>query len=286
MRDEHTATPETGLPVSSLVVPLDGSPFGERCLATARWLSVRLGASVHLVSVAASAEEAAARRKKLRQLAARDGMSWEVVVAHDAPAEIQLARERLDPALVCMATHGRGRSAALAGSVAADLLHRFHRPLLLVGPKATLDEAAKRLVVGVDGSAVGEVLIPVAAAWAAALGLATSIVTVAEPVPESVREPGRYHRSWGPDSAADGYVAGLVARWRDHVPGVDGTAVYDPITPPGGLVGYFGRAQPALVVLGTHARSGLSRLLLGSDAATVVHTSPVPALVVPLAGRV
>lgn len=33
-----------------------------------------------------------------------------------------------------------------------------------------------------------------------------------------------------------------------------------------------------LIVMGTHGRRGVSRLLLGSDAATVVGTSPVPVL--------
>lgn len=38
------------------------------------------------------------------------------------------------------------------------------------------------------------------------------------------------------------------------------------------------------VVLGTHGRSGLSRVLIGSVAEKVVRTSPVPVLTVPLQG--
>ena len=35
-----------------------------------------------------------------------------------------------------------------------------------------------------------------------------------------------------------------------------------------------------LIVLGTHGRRGLRRLVLGSDAEAVVRTSPVPVLLV------
>lgn len=38
--------------------------------------------------------------------------------------------------------------------------------------------------------------------------------------------------------------------------------------------------QPALVVMGTHGRRGLGRLLLGSVAAEVVRASPVPVVTV------
>jgi nucleotide-binding universal stress UspA family protein len=37
-----------------------------------------------------------------------------------------------------------------------------------------------------------------------------------------------------------------------------------------------------LIVMGTHGRRGLSHLLMGSDAETVIRTSPVPVLTVRL----
>jgi nucleotide-binding universal stress UspA family protein len=39
--------------------------------------------------------------------------------------------------------------------------------------------------------------------------------------------------------------------------------------------------KPELVVMGTHGRRGLARLLLGSVAEKVVRSSPVPVLTVP-----
>jgi nucleotide-binding universal stress UspA family protein len=277
---------ETGLPVTWLVVPLDGSPLAERGVGPARLLAERLGARVHLVSVSSSPEEADSRRTELSALAAANHLSWEVVPADHRADAIEATRDRLNPALVCMATHGRGRSAALVGSVATAVLRHSDVPVLLVGPRAALGGTTpKRLVVCVDGSSESEGLVAVAAAWGSALGLAISLVTVAEPVPESVREHGHYGRMFGPDTDADQYIAGLVGQWTDRVPGIDGTAIYNPVSVGGAVVDHLETDPPALVLVGTRARTGLPRLVLGSVAATVVHESPCPALVVPLPGR-
>ncbi len=44
------------------------------------------------------------------------------------------------------------------------------------------------------------------------------------------------------------------------------------------------RWRPDLVIMGTHGRRGIKRMLLGSDAELVIRSSPVPVLLVP-AGR-
>jgi nucleotide-binding universal stress UspA family protein len=285
MSRRSTVVLETGLPVSWLVVPLDGSPLAERSLGPARGIAERLGARVHLLNVSSSPEEAELHRTGLSALAAAGDLSWEVVLAERNAEAIEATRDRLSPALVCMATHGRGRNAVFVGSVATAVLRHSDVPALLVGPRATLGETqTKRLVVCVDGTPESEGLVTVAAAWASALGLAISIVTVAEPVPESVREHGHYGRMFGPDIDGDQYIAGLVGQWRDRIPGIDGTAIYNPVTVGGAVVEHLETEPPALVLLGTRARTGLPRLVLGSVAATVVHESPCPALVFPLQG--
>ena len=45
------------------------------------------------------------------------------------------------------------------------------------------------------------------------------------------------------------------------------------------------RLRADLIVMGTHGRRGVSRVLLGSDAELVVRSSPVPVLLVPASGR-
>ena len=55
--------------------------------------------------------------------------------------------------------------------------------------------------------------------------------------------------------------------------------------PAGRLVEELKQGQYDLVVLGTHGRTGLMHLLLGSVAEKLVRLSPVPVLTVPPAGR-
>lgn len=136
MSHRPTVILETGLPVSWLVVPLDGSPLAERGVGPAKGMAERLGARVHLLSVPSSPEGVELRRTELSALAAAGHLSSEVLVAKDKSKAIEATRDRLSPALVCMGTHGRGRSAALAGSVATTLLRHSDVPVLLVGPRA------------------------------------------------------------------------------------------------------------------------------------------------------
>lgn len=70
----------------------------------------------------------------------------------------------------------------------------------------------------------------------------------------------------------------LLARHRGEVP-VAGHVVHG--TPAREIVRMAGELGAALVVVGTHGRTGLSHLWFGSVAERVVRTSPVPVLTVP-----
>jgi nucleotide-binding universal stress UspA family protein len=50
--------------------------------------------------------------------------------------------------------------------------------------------------------------------------------------------------------------------------------------PANGIVGYAAREKVDLIVIGTHGRTGLSHLLMGSVAERVVRTAPCPVLTV------
>jgi nucleotide-binding universal stress UspA family protein len=82
-----------------------------------------------------------------------------------------------------MATHGRDRTAGPLGSVAAALLGRSERPVVLVGPGARPSAGADAPVVAaVDRTRHDETLVPVASNWAARLARRLEIVAVAEPL--------------------------------------------------------------------------------------------------------
>ncbi|HEX6419687.1 MAG TPA: universal stress protein [Acidimicrobiales bacterium] len=267
--------------VQHVVVPLDGSPFAERALPVAAWLASDLAADVHLVEVVRPGEDSEGAVRYLDTVARRQqAAAWDVVEHREvgeALAEVVRARPGR---LACLATHGRDRSATLLGSVAASLLDRSRRPVIVVGPEARAVTAADApVVVAVDGTRRDEALVAVALGWAARLSRRLEIVTVAEPAPPGFRDGQPPPRAHGP-ADPEGYVAALVARAADAGVPVGSQVAYDPVGVRDGLVPLLDRTA-ALVVLGSRRRAGLSRVVLGSHAARIVHDARVPALIVP-----
>ena len=105
------------------------------------------------------------------------------------------------------------------------------------------------------------------------------LLTVAEPAPESERGP--VHRHHGPDGSPEDWLAGVAADVAAAWPDIPTTTrvVYDPVGPVDGLLAAVRSDQPQLMVVATHARHGLSRLVLGSVAAELIRHSPAPVAV-------
>jgi nucleotide-binding universal stress UspA family protein len=268
--------------VAQVLVPLDGSPFAERALPVAAWLSLALAVDTHLVAVVPSAVGASAEAaiRYLDRVARSQPVAiWNVVERDDIGAALADAVEGPSSRLPCLATHGRGHSLPL-GSVAVYILEHGGRPIVLVGPGARVAAAQDApIVVAVDGTRSDDVLLPVALGWAARLRRPLEVVTVAEPAPPGYRDPGRVRRARGP-ARPERYVESLAARAEGRGVAVTGSVVYDPVSVQDGLVSFLDRTA-SLVVLGTRHR-GLGRIVLGSDAVRVVHDAAVPALVVPV----
>jgi nucleotide-binding universal stress UspA family protein len=272
----------TPLAVPRLVVPVDGSPFAERALPVAAWLAKEIGAPIHLLEVVrrrGGTEDAIHYLDGLARRYPVDG--WDARPSDDPGAAIVAATDGERPSLACLATHGRDRSAAVLGSVAAAVLDHTTEPVLLVGPKARPPGAADApIVVAVDGTPEDTTVVAVAAGWAARLGRRLIIATVAEPVPGSFRDGRPLHRARGPEHP-QACVAELAADVAGAGCAVDTRVVYDPISVRSGLVRLVDRTA-ALLAIGSHRRTRPRRALLGNHAARVVHDVEVPALVVPL----
>jgi nucleotide-binding universal stress UspA family protein len=268
--------------VETVLVPVDGSPFSQRAVPVAAWLADRFGAHLHLLSTVPKADDVDQREAELTALKIPGhGLCYEVVVDLDPAGEIHEALRRLSPAVVCMATHGRGRSAALLGSVAKDVIARGHDPVVMVGPM--VDEAwsgGSGIIVCVDGTPASAELLPVALAWLALVLEPLTVLTVAEPVPKPLR-PGKVRRVFGPDGDPDAFLEGLVKSWRNNGHDIDTQTVWDPVSPADGVCSYIDEQRTALAILGSRARTALPRMVLGSVSAAVVHRSPSPAVVVP-----
>ncbi len=71
----------------------------------------------------------------------------------------------------------------------------------------------------------------------------------------------------------------LVRDW--HQRGADLTPHVTSGSPARGIVEEAGRLSVDLIIMGTHGRTGLAHLLIGSVTERVVRTSPVPVLTIP-----
>jgi nucleotide-binding universal stress UspA family protein len=275
------ATPPGITEVNSIVVPLDGSEFSRQALPTAVGLAERLDADIVLLSAVDTEDEVPVREAELEE--AR--VPWPrvertVVVDKDVAGAIHNTLRSRPDAVACMASHGRGRTAALVGSVATEVVARGHDPLVLVGLMVEEPPRGSGVMACVDEHPESIVVAEVGLVWAGlVLDEPLTVIVVAEPLPPPTRGPTR--RLFGPDGDPDAYLDEMIAQLPTGGAKVKAEVVYDPIGPADGIVSYVEEHPADLVVVRSHARSGILRLTLGSVAASVVHRSPVPVLVIP-----
>jgi nucleotide-binding universal stress UspA family protein len=282
--------------VKNVLVPLDGSELALQALPTARVLAERFDADLHTITVAGSSSDAdRARRLGAAVLDVPIGDQRVSVVSGGEPAETIARRAAsLGSCVVCLATHGRGRlGGALVGSVARSLVQRSIDPIVALGPMAdnpgwsprprTWPEplSVQRIVVCVDGTETSEQALPLAAAWARALDMSLTILTVIDDVPTPIG-PQRDERRYGRHPDAESYIEQLVQHWQTHISGIDGEVLRDPIGPASAIRTYLDQRPAGLVAVTTHARSGMQRVLFGAVAASIVHASVAPCLVAPV----
>jgi nucleotide-binding universal stress UspA family protein len=278
----------------TILVPLDGSHLADGAIPTARVLAARFGATVHTVSVAASARELhLIRGEAARALGADpDDPRIHVEVDTDVAGAVQRRASDLDSCLVCLSTHGRGRVAGtLIGSTARDIIERGHQPAVIAGPRVVHPDPehetaipplrVDHLVVCVDGTPASERGLPVAAAWAHALGMKLTVVTVAEPCPPPARIGAPWRRHHGPNEDADEYLRHLGERWALDAPGLETCVVYDPTSAAAGMHDYLAGHPTGLVAVTSHRRDRVPHMVFGSGVADIVHASTAPVLVVP-----
>lgn len=262
--------------VQRLIVPLDGSTESWHALDVAVALARRCDTYVDVVHIAFSPNDVRwAERDLTEQLASRDTPGVAVTMhvrlsSETVGAEIEALLQDDPGAIVVMASHGRGRSAALLGSIAEDVLQRTFGPVMLVGPHATVDDFAGPIVVTVDGSTESEAALPLAASWAIELRSTPWVVHVADP---SDRAPS------GADIMDTAYTARLahtLQRQCGHEVNFDELHHRDPIAT---IVDYTEQLDASLIVASSHGRSGWSRLALGSVTAGFVREATCPVLV-------
>jgi nucleotide-binding universal stress UspA family protein len=257
-------------PFTEIVVPLDGSPAGERGLAPALELVRRTGVPLWVLRRAFS-DETAAVADYLAEVAGRNAdvadIGTVVVVRESIPDAIL---DGLAPgSLVCMSSHGRGGlSRAVLGSIAEALLRMLDRPALVVGPGVDDATLAGRVTACLDGSPASAQVLGPARAWATMLDRPLWLLQVEDPA--AAGAGGELAGDCNLDAQARTVgAAGWDVLHGDDVARSLADAAGSPSAPAG------------MLVLATHGRTGWDRLRLGSVTTATIQHSPVPVLVVP-----
>ena len=301
-----------------IIVPLDGSPFGEQAIPTALGMARRSGAPVELVlvqepivvpeSIRLTLMRDADRRLELRDAGvlylemvatrAREVAGVEIVETMlEGPVVEALATHiaAREPSHVVMSTHGRGGfSRAWLGSVADALVRRIAVPVLLVRPRDTVVEregatrlevppAFTRIAVPLDGSAEAEDAIAEALRIAGDRRVELTLLQVLPP-------PVTYLRPSFTADVAAGLLADLeldAGRYLDRLASVIArpnltvrTRVFVDHNAARGILAFAGSGSIDLLVMMTHARRGLTRVVLGSVADKVVRGATIPVMLV------
>ncbi len=268
-----------------VIVPLDGSSASLRALAPAVKVAAALDSPLHLVTFAEVGPGAEAIREhhaaQLASIAEHAQVHSEIHVEQstaDTPTGwLEGWLDEWPGALVCMATHGRGRSAAVLGSVATDVIRHRSGPVLLIGPAVRPErfEVDAPMLIPLDGTPEAERIMPIAEAWAIVFHNDLELMQVVRPAvaaafqartPEILFETAYLQRIAAKAEAALGRLPNYDTFHEDHA----GPAI----------VHRAAQLGAGLVAMSTHGLTGSARLLHGSVMAEVAHRSACPVLTV------
>ena len=150
--------------------------------------------------------------------------------------------------------------------------------------------AFKRILVATDFSACADAARVVATALARALGATLALVHVQSPLPTyAFAEGGALDLARLEDEQRRWALERLEIQAEEtaRAAGIAVTTAIRVGTPAAEIVEAAREAGADVIVVGTHGRTGLNRLLIGSVAERVVRTAPCPVLTVrdPVCGQ-
>ena len=257
-----------------IIVPVDGSHRSWEAARLGAVIARTCAASLELVHVVFDQRQVEHGRRELRSgLLSQRALAVEAdlraLVGSDAETVAAvLARhtEATPGAMLVMSSSGRGRTAAVVGSVADEIVREMLGPIIVVGPNVRdLVSFAGDLIVPVDGSAFSETSLPLAAAWGIGLGVTPWIVEVLD----RAGVPGS-------DVIESSYPKRLAAELGERSGHETEFDVLHGAEPGRAIAQYADRHDAGLVLMSTHGQTGLRRLTIGSTAAAVVRAAPCP----------
>ncbi|MFC1920391.1 universal stress protein [Chloroflexota bacterium] len=298
-----------------MLVPLDGSELAEVVFPYVRELAGRLSIDIVLLLVSSQSADAFVPmqkaymertaenlkkqvgevQKSLKPVPASVKVQGELATGYAAEEILRYAEENsID--MILMATHGHsGPKRWKIGSVAGKIMSASKVPVLLVSADISEEEVAekwpvKTILVPLDGSELAESVL----SHVKALGKQQGTKSV-EVVLLRVCEPPTIPSYYGPELSgvpldwgkyveqemirdkekAREYLTELAKKFKAKGISVRSEVIQG--KPDDEIVEYANKNQFGLIIMATHGRSGLSRLVYGSVAANLLQgvTSPI-----------
>jgi uncharacterized protein len=266
---------------SRILLATDGSEYSAGAVRAALALARRDRAKLLIVGVAIfnpeyattvpGLEQAAldaARRSVASSALAAEGIDHEVIVAEaDEPSRgIVDAATEYGADVIVMGRRGRrGLARAMVGDATARVIGQAPCSVMVVPRGAKVGE--RSILVATDGSRYGDAAAFAATRLALATGRPLTVVSAVLPSHNDARRREAVDAvervKSGPASAAVA-VSGVVAEGR----------------PEQVIIEQARQSGADLIVMGTHGRTGLERLLMGSIAERVIGFSECPVLAV------
>lgn len=273
----------------TVIVPTDGSPLSiaalEHAIETFPDAAITL---VHVVDPRYTAPDADTSRPERvftdsLDAADRHGVAVETELLTGRPArEIVTYSERSDADEIVLGSHGReATSRVLFGSVAEHVLRRAPIPVTIVRPQQRSGHG--RHLVPIDGSEQSERALEYA--LAVFPGAQTTVLHAIDPMEthygegQLIHSDAEYERIKREAERLLTDAVELAGRYDSTVTttiAIQG----EPNRPTDAILDYVAENDVDHVIMGSHGRSGASRLLLGSVAETVARRSPAPVTVV------
>jgi nucleotide-binding universal stress UspA family protein len=264
-----------------LMVCTDGSIGGNNAVAGALDLAKVCGSTVYVVQVVQVVPEFQAVMPDLRATLEKEvqenfefikaeadklGVTVQpcMLIGQQPHAAIVAEVESIQPDLVIMGRRGRhGLSDILMGSVTARVIGHSPVNILVVPRGATI--GFQRILVASDGSPHSQITWELALAMAKQAASQLIAVAVAPEEGDIIEAKDLVHNM-------------LTAANRAGMPlkGVSPQGV----APDAGIIQQAVKNEVDLIVMGSHGRTGLKRLLMGSVTERVIGQSPCPVLVV------
>lgn len=262
-----------------ILAPLNGSPEAEPVLATVRLLARDDQARVHLLGVAERPDHGSELRTYVEARAyvlCGEGIQTTAEVRNGLAAEQILACAKESKAdLIALTTMGRrGLQRLVEGSTAETVLRKAEVPVLAVRAESASLEG-ERLLLALDGSLSAEAVLPEAVRWARRLNKPLDVMQVVLPVLAlgGVGEVGAELPSENPRPYLERVCESLKAQGVDAHPVVrTGRAVAE-------ILRHVQEHRVGLIFVGSHGRTGVTRLVLGSIAEEILRTAPCPVVV-------